>query len=201
MIFERRSRRWVFWGLNIALGLLATCAAGPGCSGNPPPAPPPPAFPSPGGGGEAPGAPCAEASDGPALPRAFALSCGGCHGAHGEPTGGFPDLFAFADQVKNVEPRHRALCGAEDVCEAEASLVRVPRAKRRRSEVALGCTFEESDDERQDVESSVCAGPDPLGHMATFSRLSAPPPSARTRLSRRRASRGPAHGPCTSGLW
>ncbi|KYF60996.1 hypothetical protein BE11_37300 [Sorangium cellulosum] len=106
-MIERRSRRWVSGGLDVVLGLLATCAAGPGCSGDPSPAPPTPASPSPGGGGEGPGAPCAEPSDRPALPQAFALNCGGCHGAHGGPTGGFPDLFAFDGSLEEFTEQVR----------------------------------------------------------------------------------------------
>ncbi|MGK3996377.1 di-heme oxidoredictase family protein [Sorangium sp. So ce1024] len=99
-MIERRSRRWVSGGFNVVLGLLATGAAGLGCTGDLSPAgetPPGEAPPgeTPGGGGEQPGAPCAEAGGGPALPQAFALNCGGCHNAHGAPGGGFPDLFAF----------------------------------------------------------------------------------------------------------
>ncbi|WP_437939653.1 di-heme oxidoredictase family protein [Sorangium sp. So ce341] len=99
-MIERRSRRLLSRGLHVALGLLAACAAGLGCSGDPSPAAPPPggggAPPDgAGGGGDPPPAPCVEADGGPALPRAFALNCGGCHSALGETSGGFPDLFAF----------------------------------------------------------------------------------------------------------
>ncbi|AUX20791.1 hypothetical protein SOCEGT47_012650 [Sorangium cellulosum] len=109
---ERRSRRWVFGGLDIVLGLLATGAAGLGCAGDlsPPGETPPGETPpgeTPGGGGGQPGAPCAEASDGPAPPQAFALHCGGCHGAHGEPTGGFPDLFAYGGPLSEFTEQVR----------------------------------------------------------------------------------------------
>lgn len=99
-MFESRSRRLVSGGLHVALGLLVTCTAELGCSSDPSSASPPesssPESPSPGDGGGPPGEPpCVETNDGPALPQAFALNCGGCHSAHGKPAGGFPDLFAF----------------------------------------------------------------------------------------------------------
>ncbi|WP_437735633.1 di-heme oxidoredictase family protein [Sorangium sp. So ce1335] len=106
-MFERRSRRLLSRGVHVALGLLATSAAAFGCSGGPSPASPPPASSPPGGGGEGPGAPCAEAGDGPALPQAFALHCGGCHDAHGAPTGGFPDLFAFDGSLEEFTEQVR----------------------------------------------------------------------------------------------
>ncbi|WP_438011693.1 di-heme oxidoredictase family protein [Sorangium sp. So ce321] len=119
-------------GLTVSLGLLAICAAGLGCSGDPalspPPGSPPPGSPPPGSGsgGDPPGAPCAQTGEGPALPRAFAQSCGGCHDAYGKPTGGFPDLFAFdgsleefTDQVRTGSDRMPAFdaqtIAAEDV--------------------------------------------------------------------------------------
>ncbi|WP_437841807.1 di-heme oxidoredictase family protein [Sorangium sp. So ce1153] len=119
-------------GLRVALGLLASCAAGLGCSGDPalspPPGSPPPGSPPPGSGsgGDPPGDPCVEAGEAPALPRAFAQSCGGCHDAYGKSTGGFPDLFAFdgsleefTDQVRTGSDRMPAFdaqkIAAEDV--------------------------------------------------------------------------------------
>ncbi|WP_438018749.1 di-heme oxidoredictase family protein [Sorangium sp. So ce315] len=104
---ERRSRRWVFGGLDIVLGLLATGAAGLGCTGDLSPQGGTPQGETPGGGGGQPGAPCAEGGGGPALPQAFALNCGGCHDAHGAPGGGFPDLFAFDGSLEELTEQVR----------------------------------------------------------------------------------------------